>query len=96
LVSDESASLLAFVLGVAPRGREISCTLLVGADGTGSSVRSRLDIDIQRHRYHHPIAVLYGKQRTVPEKRTLDVHLTENRMLSLILEQGAVLKSGFR
>ena len=74
---------------------EISCTLLIGADGTGSSVRSRLDIDIQRHRYHHPIAVLYGKQRTVPEKRTLDVHLTENRMLSLIPRTGGGTKIGF-
>jgi 2-polyprenyl-6-methoxyphenol hydroxylase-like FAD-dependent oxidoreductase len=79
-----------------PQGaEEISCTLLVGADGTGSSVRSRLDIDIQRHRYHHPIAVLYGRQRTVPEKRTLDVHLTENRMLSLIPRTGGGTKIGF-
>jgi len=74
---------------------EISCTLLVGADGTGSSVRSRLDIDIQRHRYHYPIAVLYGRQRTVPEKRTLDVHLTQNRMLSLIPRTGGGTKIGF-
>ena len=74
---------------------EISCTLLVGADGTGSSVRSRLAIDIQRHRYHYPIAVLYGRQRTVPEKRTLDVHLTHNRMLSLIPRTGGGTKIGF-
>ena len=79
-----------------PQGsEEISCTLLVGADGTGSSVRSRLDIDIQRHRYHHPIAVLYGRQRTVPEQRTLDVHLTQNRMLSLIPRTGGGTKIGF-
>jgi 2-polyprenyl-6-methoxyphenol hydroxylase-like FAD-dependent oxidoreductase len=74
---------------------EISCTLLIGADGTGSSVRSRLDIDIQRHRYHHPIAVLYGRQRTIPDRRTLDVHLTQNRMLSLIPRTGGGTKIGF-
>ena len=75
--------------------KEISCTMLVGADGTGSSVRSRLDIDIQRHRYQYPIAVLYGRQRTVPTKRTLDVHLTQDRMLSLIPRTGGGTKIGF-
>ncbi len=74
---------------------DISCSMLVGADGTGSSVRSRLDIDIQRHRYQYPIAVLYGRQRAVPEKRTLDVHLTKDRMLSLIPRTGGDTKIGF-
>jgi 2-polyprenyl-6-methoxyphenol hydroxylase-like FAD-dependent oxidoreductase len=73
----------------------ISCSMLVGADGTGSSVRSRLDIDIRRHRYQYPIAVLYGRQRTVPDKRTLDVHLTQDRMLSLIPRTGGGTKIGF-
>lgn len=81
------------------RGKEVegsvTCTLLVGADGTGSLVRSRLGIAAHRHRYHFPIAVLYGRQIGVPDVRTLDVHLTEKRMVSLIPRTGGWTKIGF-
>lgn len=63
---------------------EFDCTLLVGADGTASSVRRTLKMDIERHRYQYPIAVLYGQLRDVPERRTLDVFVTADRIVSMI------------
>ena len=72
-----------------------TCTLLVAADGTASAVRSRLEIDVEKHRYQFPIAVLYGRQLGVGPERTLDVHLTEERMVSLIPRIGGQTKVGF-
>jgi len=70
-------------------------TLLVGADGAGSLMRTRLHIETTRHHYQYPIAVLYGKARELPEKRTLDVHLTRDRMVSLIPRVQGGSKIGF-
>lgn len=75
--------------------RSVRCTLLVGADGTGSSVRARLGIQARRHRYQFPIAVLYGRCTAQPEERTLDVYLCQQRMLSLIPRTGGWTKIGF-
>ena len=80
--------------GVSGEGQLI-CSLLVGADGTASPVRSRLGIEIDRHRYQHPIAVLYGRLMQVPEPRTLDVHLCRERMVSMIPRTGGGTKIGF-
>ena len=74
---------------------QFSCSLLVGADGTASSVRSRLGIEIDRHRYQYPIAVLYGQLMQVPEPRTLDVYLCRERMVSMIPRTGGGTKIGF-
>ena len=75
--------------------RSVTCTLLVGADGTGSLVRSRLNIAPQRHRYQFPIAVLYGRPSALPAARTLDVYLAQQRMVSLIPRTGGWTKIGF-
>ena len=80
--------------GVSGEGQLI-CSLLVGADGTASPVRSRLGIEIDRHRYQHSIAVLYGRLMQVPEPRTLDVHLCRERMVSMIPRTGGGTKIGF-
>ena len=72
-----------------------TCTLLVAADGTASTVRSRLKIGLDRHRYQYPIAVLYGRQQGVSHERTLDVYLAEERMVSLIPRTGGATKVGF-
>ena len=80
--------------GVSGEG-QLTCSLLVGADGTASPVRSRLGIEIDRHRYQYPIAVLYGRLRQVPEPRTLDVHLCRERMVSMIPRTGGGTKIGF-
>ena len=40
-----------------------TCTLLVAADGTASTVRSRLKIGLDRHRYQYPIAVCTAASR---------------------------------
>lgn len=73
---------------------EFDCTLLVGADGTASSVRRTLKMDIERHRYQYPIAVLYGQLRDVPERRTLDVFVTADRIVSMIPRTGGESKLG--
>lgn len=73
----------------------VACTVLVGADGTASAVRHRLDIGLSRHRYQYPIAVLYGRQHGVPELRTLDVYLAKQRMVSMIPRTGGGTKVGF-
>jgi 2-octaprenylphenol hydroxylase len=72
-----------------------TCTLLVAADGTASTVRSRLKIGLDRHRYQYPIAVLCGRQQGVSHERTLDVYLAEERMVSLIPRTGGATKVGF-
>ena len=72
-----------------------TCTLLVAADGTASTVRSRLKIGLDRHRYQYPIAVLCGRQQGVSHERTLDVYLAEERMVSLIPRTGGATKLGF-
>jgi 2-octaprenyl-3-methyl-6-methoxy-1,4-benzoquinol hydroxylase len=72
-----------------------TCTVLVAADGTASTVRSRLKMGLDRHRYQYPIAVLYGRQKDVCDKRTLDVYLAEERMVSLIPRTGGATKVGF-
>ena len=72
-----------------------TCTVLVAADGTASTVRSRLKIGLDRHRYQYPIAVLYGRQQGVSDERTLDVCLAEERMVSLIPRTGGATKVGF-
>ena len=72
-----------------------TCTVLVGADGTASTVRSHLKIGLDRHRYQYPIAVLYGRQRGVSDERTLDVYLAKERMVSLIPRTGGRTKVGF-
>ena len=72
-----------------------TCTLLVAADGTASTVRSRLKIGLDRHRYQYPIAVLYGRQQGVSHERMLDVYLAEERMVSLIPRTGGATKVGF-
>ena len=72
-----------------------TCTLLVAADGTASTVRSRLEIGLDRHRYQYPIAVLYGRQQGVSHERMLDVYLAEERMVSLIPRTGGATKVGF-
>lgn len=72
-----------------------TCTVLVAADGTASTVRSRLKIGLDRHRYQYPIAVLYGRQQGVSDERTLDVYLAEDRMVSLIPRTGGATKVGF-
>ena len=73
----------------------VKCTLLVGADGTASSLRQRFDIPVERHRYQYPIAVLYGRQLAVPDARTLDVYLGHERMISMIPRTGGETKVGF-
>jgi 2-polyprenyl-6-methoxyphenol hydroxylase-like FAD-dependent oxidoreductase len=73
----------------------LRCTLLVGADGTASPVRSKLGVRIDRHRYQYPIAVLYGRLMDTPEMRTLDVHLLHERMVSMIPRTGGGTKIGF-
>ena len=70
-------------------------TVLVAADGTASTVRSRLKMGLHRHRYQYPIAVLYGLQQGVRDERTLDVYLAEERMVSLIPRTGGATKVGF-
>jgi 2-polyprenyl-6-methoxyphenol hydroxylase-like FAD-dependent oxidoreductase len=77
------------------RSRAATCTMLVAADGTASTVRSRLNIGLDRHRYHYPIAVLYGRQQSITESRTLDVYLAQERMVSLIPRTGGETKVGF-
>ena len=77
---------------VGGQANSATCTLLVAADGTASSVRSRLEIDVVKHRYQFPIAVLYGRQLGVSSERTLDVHLTQERMVSLIPRVGGKRK----
>lgn len=82
-----------------------TCTLLVAADGTASTVRSRLEIGLDRYRYQYLIAVLYGRQQGVSHERTLDVYLAEQRMVSLIprlsenhaagLQMGTITGGGF-
>ena len=72
-----------------------TCTVLVAADGTASTVRSRLKMGLDRHRYQYPIAVLYGCQQGVSDERTLDVYLAEGRMVSLIPRTGGATKDGF-
>ncbi|MFL2503324.1 MAG: FAD-dependent oxidoreductase [Luminiphilus sp.] len=72
-----------------------TCTVLVAADGTASTVRSRLKMGLDRHRYQYPIAVLYGCQQGVSDERTLDVYLAEERMVSLIPRTGGATKVGF-
>ena len=72
-----------------------TCTVLVGADGTASTVRSHLKIGLDRHRYQYPIAVLYGRQHGVSDERTLDVYLAKERMVSLIPRTGGRTKVGF-
>ena len=72
-----------------------TCTMLVAADGTASTVRSRLKMGLDRHRYHYPIAVLYGRQQGVSDERTLDVYLAQERMVSLIPRTGGRTKVGF-
>ena len=72
-----------------------TCTVLVAADGTASTVRSRLKMGLDRHRYQYPIAVLYGRQKEVCDERTLDVYLAEERMVSLIPRTGGATKVGF-
>lgn len=73
----------------------LGCTLLVGADGTASSLRHHFDIPLERHRYQYPIAVLYGRQRALPDARTLDVYLGQDRMISMIPRVGGETKVGF-
>ncbi len=73
----------------------VTCTVLVGADGTASAVRHRLNIGLSRHRYQYPIAVLYGRQQAVPTLRTLDVYLAQQRMVSMIPRTGGDTKVGF-
>ena len=73
----------------------LDCTLLVGADGTASRVRTELGLGLERHSYKHPIAILYGRQRHGSGPRTLDVHLTRDRILSLIPRTGGLTKIGF-
>ena len=75
--------------------RVLRATLLVGADGSGSLVRKRLAIEEIIHRYRYPIAVLYGRTRTPADRRTLDVHLTKDRMVSVIPRTGGRSKIGF-
>ncbi len=75
--------------------RSARCTLLVGADGTGSSVRAQLGIQARRHRYQFPIAVLYGRPAEQAQDRTLDVYLCRERMLSIIPRTGGWTKIGF-
>ena len=70
-------------------------TVLVAADGTASTVRSRLKMGLDRHRYQYPIAVLYGRQKGVSDERTLDVYLAEERMVSLIPRTRGATKVGF-
>ena len=53
---------------VGGQANSATCTLLVAADGTASSVRSRLEIDVEKHRYQFPIAVLYGRQLGVSSR----------------------------
>ena len=77
------------------QSRAAKCTMLVAADGTASTVRSRLNIGLDRHRYQYPIAVLYGRQRGITEPRTLDVYLAQQRMVSLIPRTGGGTKVGF-
>ncbi len=77
------------------RPRAATCTMLVAADGTASTVRSRLNIGLDRHRYQYPIAVLYGRQQSATEPRTLDVYLAHERMVSLIPRTGGETKVGF-
>jgi 2-polyprenyl-6-methoxyphenol hydroxylase-like FAD-dependent oxidoreductase len=72
-----------------------TCTVLVAADGTASTVRSRLKMGLDRHRYQYPIAVLYGRQKDLCDERTLDVYLAEERMVSLIPRTGGATKVGF-
>ena len=72
-----------------------TCTMLVAADGTASTVRSRLKMGLDRHRYQYPIAVLYGRQQGVSDERTLDVYLAQERMVSLIPRTGGRTKVGF-
>ena len=74
--------------------RSLRCTLLVGADGTGSSVRKKLGIQVHRHRYQYPIAVLYGRLAEQLKERTLDVYLCHERMLSVIPRTGGWSKIG--
>ena len=64
--------------------QQFSATMLVGADGTGSLVRKQLRIEDQVHRYKYPIAVFWGRESCVSNHRTLDVHLTEDRIVSMI------------
>lgn len=73
---------------------KFECTVLVGADGTASSVRRALGIEIDRHRYQYPIAVLYGQQRDVPERRTLDVFVTTDRIVPVVPRTGGGSKLG--
>jgi p-hydroxybenzoate 3-monooxygenase len=73
----------------------VRCTLLVGADGTASSLRHHFDISLERHRYQYPITVLYGRQRALPDARTLDVYLCRERMVSMIPRTGGGTKVGF-
>ncbi len=72
-----------------------TCTVLVAADGTASTVRSRLKIGLDRHRYQYPIAILFGREQGVSDERTLDVYLAEERMVSLIPRTGGTTKVGF-
>ena len=72
-----------------------TCTVVMAADGTASTVRSRPKIGLDRHRYQSPIAVLYGRQQNVSDERTLDVYLAEERMVSLIPRTGGATKVGF-
>jgi 2-polyprenyl-6-methoxyphenol hydroxylase-like FAD-dependent oxidoreductase len=80
---------------VADQPGSATCTVLVAADGTASTVRSRLKLGLDRHRYQYPIAVLYGCQQGVGDERTLDVYLAEGRMVSLIPRTGGATKVGF-
>lgn len=73
----------------------LRCTLLVGADGAASRVRSQLNIPLERHNYRYPIAILFGKERNASTPRTLDVHLTQDRIVSLIPRTGGLSKVAF-
>ena len=66
------------------KAQQFSATMLVGADGTGSLVRKQLRIKEQVHRYKYPIAVFWGRESSVSNRRTLDVHLTPDRIVSMI------------
>lgn len=73
----------------------LRCTLLVGADGAASRVRSQLNIPLERHNYRYPIAILFGKECNPNSPRTLDVHLTQDRIVSLIPRTGGLSKVAF-
>ncbi|MGA0099277.1 MAG: FAD-dependent oxidoreductase [Steroidobacteraceae bacterium] len=68
--------------------------VLVGADGTGSRLRSQAGIGTALHRYQHPIAVLFGRRRIPLEQAWLEVYLSHGPMMSVIPRVGGASKIG--